>query len=119
MLNKRDLGKMGEELACKTLVKEGYRIMDKNFSCNQGELDIIAEEKGTLCFIEVKSRTSTSYGLPEESVTTWKQRKLLKVAFIYLEKKRMKPGDMRFDIVSVDLKTKETRIIRNAFDVDY
>ena len=119
MLNKRELGKKGEGLACKALEKEGYRIIDKNFSCKQGELDIIAEEKGTICFIEVKSRTSISYGLPEESVTNWKQRKLLKVAFIYIEKKRIKPMDMRFDIVSVDLKTNETRIIRNAFDVDY
>ena len=69
MLDRRQLGKMGEELACRALEKDGYRIIDKNFSCNHGELDIIAEEKDTICFVEVKSRTSTSYGLPEESVT--------------------------------------------------
>ncbi len=52
MINKRLLGQRGEEIACKALEKEGYRILEKNFRCRQGEIDIIAEEKGVICFIE-------------------------------------------------------------------
>ncbi len=119
MINKRLLGQRGEGIACKALEKEGYRILEKNFRCRQGEIDIIAEERGVICFIEVKSRFSESFGLPEEAVTGWKQRKLLTAAVIYLEKKRIKSQDVRFDVVSVDLKTEKARILRNAFDVDF
>jgi len=119
MINKKTIGEKGEEIACKALEKEGYRILEKNFRCRQGEIDIIAEDKGVICFIEVKARSSDKFGLPEEAVTYWKQRKLWTVAVIYLGKKRIESRDMRFDIVSVDLRTKEARIIRNAFEVDF
>jgi len=119
VIHKNSLGQKGEEIACKALEKEGYRIIEKNFRCRQGEIDIIAEEKEILCFIEVKARSSEKFGLPEEAVRKWKQKKLLTVAVIYLEQKKIKSRDMRFDIVSVDLKTKKTRIIQNAFDVDF
>ena len=119
MINKRLLGQRGEEIACKALEKEGYRILEKNFRCRQGEIDIIAEEKGVICFVEVKSRFSESFGLPEEAVTGWKHKKLLTVAVIYLEKKRIKSQDMRFDVVSVDLKSEKARILKNAFDVNF
>jgi putative endonuclease len=119
MARKNSLGHTGEQIACKALEEEGYRIIEKNFRCRQGEIDIIAEQKGILCFVEVKARSSEKFGLPEEAVQKWKQKKLLTVAVIYLEQKRIRSRDMRFDIVSVDLKTKKTRIIQNAFDVDF
>lgn len=119
MTNKRLLGQRGEEIACNALEKGGYRILEKNFRCKQGEIDIIAEEKGVICFVEVKSRFSEGFGLPEEAVTVWKQKKLLTAAVIYLERKKIKSQDMRFDIVSVDLRSEKARILKNAFDVNF
>ncbi len=72
MINKKSIGQKGEEIACKALEKEWYRIVERNFRCRQGEIDIIAEEKGVICFIEVKARFSENFGLPEEVVTEWK-----------------------------------------------
>lgn len=119
IMNKRTLGQKGEEIARKALEKDGYRIIEKNFRCKQGEIDIIAEKKGVVCFIEVKARSSESFGLPEEAVTIWKQRRLLAAAYVYLEKKKIKSKDLRFDIVSVDLKNEKARILKNAFEVNY
>jgi putative endonuclease len=118
MTSKKTVGQRGEEIACKALKKRGYRILDKNFSCRQGELDIVAEDNDVVCFIEVKARSYEDYGLPEEAVTHWKKRKLLNTAFVYIEKKKIKDRDMRFDIISVDLKTREARILKDAFEAD-
>lgn len=116
----RTAGKKGEDIACKFLKKDKYKILEKNFRVRQGEIDIIAEDrKGVLCFVEVKARSRSDYGLPEEAVTYSKQKKLLATAFIYLENKKIESKDMRFDIVSVDLNDGETKIIKNAFDVSY
>jgi len=107
-------------LACKFLKKDKYKILEKNYRCRQGEIDIIAEDrKGVLCFVEVKARSTEDFGLPIEAVTHFKQKRLLATAFIYLESKKIKSKDMRFDIVSVDLVNEETEILKNAFDVNY
>lgn len=119
MFNRKTLGQKGEEIACRALKKQGYRIIEKNFRCRQGEIDIIAEDKATLCFIEVKARYSQNFGSPEESVTKRKQGKLYAAAAIYLGKMITKPQDMRFDIVSVDLKNESARVLKNAFEVNY
>lgn len=116
----RSAGKKGEDLACKFLKKDKYKILEKNFRARQGEIDIIAEDrKGVLCFVEVKARSRDDYGLPVEAVTHHKQKRLLATAFIYLESKKIESKEMRFDIVSVDLKSEETKIIKNAFDANY
>jgi len=116
----KSAGKKGEDLACKFLKKDKYKILEKNYRCRQGEIDVIAEDrKGVLCFVEVKARSSEDFGLPIEAVTHRKQKKLLATAFIYLENNNIKSKDMRFDIVSVDLVNKEPKIIKNAFDVNY
>lgn len=72
-----------------------------------------------LCFVEVKARSRTDYGNPEEAVTRYKQKRLLAAAFNYLESKKIGSKDMRFDVVSVDLNNDEIKIIKNAFDVNY
>ena len=118
MSSKKTGGQRGEEIACQALKKMGYRVLDKNFSCRHGELDIVAEDNDVVCFIEVKARSSEDYGLPEEAVTHWKKRKLLNTAFVYIEKKKIKDRDMRFDIISVDLKTRKATILKDAFDAD-
>ncbi len=116
----RSSGRRGENLACRFLKKDKYKILEKNYRSRQGEIDIIAEDrKGVLCFVEVKARSRQDYGLPIEAVTPSKQKKLLATAFIYLETNKMESKDMRFDIVSVNLKNEETQIIKNAFDVNY
>jgi putative endonuclease len=116
----RSSGRRGEDLACRFLKKDKYKILEKNYRSRQGEIDIIAEDrKGVLCFVEVKARSRQDYGLPIEAVTPSKQKKLLATAFIYLETNKMESKDMRFDIVSVNLKNEETQIIKNAFDVNY
>ncbi len=119
MKTKSEIGNRGEQIACRMLKKNKYKIITKNFRCKQGEIDIIAEDKDkVLCFIEVKARSSTSFGLPEEAVTQSKQKKLLNSALVYLEKNKLASRSARFDIVSVNLQNDETRLIHNAFDAD-
>jgi putative endonuclease len=118
--NTRSAGKKGEDLACRFLKKNKYKILTKNFRVRQGEIDIIAEDKkGVLCFVEVKARSRQDYGLPAEAVTRHKQKRLLAAAYLYLEEKKIQSRDMRFDIVSVDLNSEDAEIIKNAFDVNY
>ncbi len=86
-----------------------------------GEVDIVAREKDTLAFIEVKTRTSTEFGPPQLAVDTAKQRQLSKVALHYLKEKRLEEVKARFDVVSVILGTKgeEIELIRDAFELQY
>ena len=111
---------MAREIASKALKRNKYKILERNFRCRQGEIDIIAEDKdGVLCFVEVKARSSEAYGRPEEVVNSHKQRRLTAAAYVYLEKKRLELRDMRFDIVSVNLNSGESTILKNAFEVGY
>ena len=82
MYIKKELGKIGEELAKKHLEEENYQIIKRNFSCRQGEIDIIAKDKikNELVFAEVKTRTNNAYGLPSESVNENKQKHIYKSA---------------------------------------
>src|SRR5512136_3041511 len=84
---KKELGKRGEEIALRFLKKKGYRIIEKNYVCKMGEMDIIAKEKDTLAFIEVKTRTSTDFGPPQLAVNAAKQMQLSKVALYFLKEK--------------------------------
>lgn len=116
-----DLGKKGEELAVLFLKNHGYRILERNFKTNLGEIDIIALEGDTLCFIEVKTRTTETYGTPFEAVSRLKQRKLSQLALLYLKRKNFMDAPARFDIVSVikgaDQRT-DVQILQNAFELD-
>lgn len=115
--DKKSLGRRGEDIAWKALRKAKYKIIARNWRCRLGEMDIIAEDGGkVLCFIEVKARSGKGFGLPEESVTPWKQKRLISIAYSYLESVKRAEGDMRFDVVAVDLETGEARIIKNAFE---
>ena len=78
-------GQSGEELACAYLVQQNYQILERNFTCKQGEIDIIAfdNKNKELVFIEVKSRTSAKYGLPSEAVGKNKKRHIIRVAKYY------------------------------------
>jgi len=115
----KELGKRGEEIAIAFLKKHHYKILEKNFRCKFGEIDIIAIEGRTLVFIEVKTRASLAYGSPQMSVTVKKRQQLLKVALYYLQMKKLFDQDARFDVVAIEMTPEKSRVelIRNAFEI--
>ena len=120
-MRKQELGGAGEKLACIALKKKGYRIIGKNYRCRYGEIDIIAIHKDCLVFVEVRSKSGTSFGTPEESVTAQKMRKLVSTALEYLNSHQDAPPDWRIDFVAIEFdaaQKKATRleIIENAIN---
>lgn len=115
-----ELGKRGEQLAAQFLKRKGYRIIAQNWRCQIGELDIIARHHRTLVFVEVKTRSSASFGYPEESVDATKQRRLRKLAELYLLKESAPTNcKLRFDCIAMILddrpKPQYFRHIENIF----
>ncbi|MEO0074532.1 MAG: YraN family protein [candidate division WOR-3 bacterium] len=94
------LGQTGEKVARNYLKKQGYKILEKNFRCSIGEIDIIAQDKSTIVFIEVKTRRSNLIQ-PFESVGFKKQEKLRSLAEYYLQEKDYLDKEVRFDILSI------------------
>lgn len=119
-LFRNKLGTRGEELAVRALKKNGYHILERNFRCRSGEIDIIAQDGKTLVFIEVKTRNSTEFGHPVEAVTSKKQYRISKTALHYLSRHDLFDRDARFDVISV-LTSGDNKpvidIIRNAFEL--
>jgi putative endonuclease len=117
--NRVSLGKAGEDAAVRFLEKKHYRIVGRRFRMLRGEIDLIALERGTLVFIEVKARTGRDFGQPEESVTARKQEQIRKIAQAYLAKSRLANIPCRFDVVSVmfgEGRHPLVRHIQNAFE---
>ncbi|MGQ9617649.1 MAG: YraN family protein [Candidatus Aminicenantia bacterium] len=112
-----DLGKKGEELAVKYLKNSGFEIVERRFRASRGEIDIVAKEKDTLVFVEVKTRKSNEFGSPLEAVDERKKAQIRKIAGIYISKKYKKFIPCRFDVIGIKLKNKDYDIshIRNAF----
>lgn len=94
-------GNSGEDLACGYLKRNGYKILDRNYRNDIGEIDIIAKHKGVIVFVEVKCRTSDYFGMPKEAVGLYKQNKIRKVALGYLKHKRLGEPAIRFDVIEV------------------
>lgn len=116
------LGKRGEELAAAYLERVGYRIVERNCRLSVGELDIVAVERGTLVFVEVKTRRGLGFGSPLEAVTPRKQRQISRAAQEYLGRGKLHGKPSRFDVVAVLLAqdegsapSAEIELIRNAF----
>jgi len=96
------LGRQGEELAVGHLIAEGYRIVERNWRCPSGELDVVAEDDGVIVFVEVRSRRDTgTFGSPEESIDARKQKKVRETAGYYLYRNRLLGAKARFDVVTV------------------
>lgn len=95
------LGAFGENMANEYLSECGYKVLDRNFSCRTGEIDIIALQGDTVVFIEVKTRSSEKFGLPSEAVSATKQRKIVKTALYYLQKNRLMDYMCRFDVIEI------------------
>ncbi len=97
-------GKYGEDTAVNYLIKNGYKILERNYHFSRyGEIDIIALDGGTLCFIEVKTRSSNRFGTPFESITKTKLDKIRKTAYFYMQNTPVNFTGFRIDAVSVFL----------------
>jgi len=111
-------GKEGEKIAADFLKKNGYRIIDKNFRCPLGEIDIVAREKGAIVFVEVKTRKSSTLGYPEQAVGIKKQKKMSQLALWFLQKKKITDTSARFDVIAITMLSSgnEIKLFKNAFD---
>lgn len=114
-MNKREVGTQFEQKAADYLKKNGYTILDKNFRCKTGEIDLIAKNEGYLCFIEVKFRSTLKNGFPSEAITSGKIRRITMTAQFYMLIKQL-PQDTpcRFDAVVI--LEDEITVIKNAFN---
>lgn len=102
MLNqKQELGKEGEEFAVNYLQKKGYKIIDRNFECRQGEIDIIAKEKNEYVFIEVKTRQNFNYGMPCEAVDERKQKHIWNATKYYIYSHKLEDKFIRIDVIEI------------------
>ena len=120
MLNRQQkFGRRSESIAARILKREGYRILERNYRTDLGEIDIIARENKVLCFIEVKTRKNLLFGQPYEYVDKKKQRKILLTAQSYISKYNLHNEEIRFDVMSIhipeDKGTARYELIRDAF----
>ena len=110
MYYKTKLGKSGEEAAKQYLIEKNYKIIEQNFRTKLGEIDIIAKDENELVFIEVKTRTSNTYGSPCEAVDEEKLKHILRVAEYYIYIKKLEKAFIRFDVLEVMIEKGKTKI---------
>lgn len=120
MMKRRETGMLGEKLACDFLGKNGYNILETNYRCPGGEIDIIARQEDTLVFIEVRTKKSRQFGTPEESITPTKMERLRTVAAHYGQNRGNLPASWRIDVVAIQMdsqgKISRIEIIENAVE---
>ena len=120
---RKTTGEAGEIIASAYLKKLGYRILESNFRTPFGEIDIVARLRRVIVFVEVKSRTTSSFGPPYLSVTKSKARHILKNALFYLKRLKISNTDWRIDIVSVKLNyslgLESIELIENAIEDNF
>ncbi len=120
MMDRQEVGKLGEEAARKFLKKRGYRIRERGFRCRHGEIDIIAQHKDCLVFVEVRTKSNLEFGSPEESLTEAKKKRLIASALTYVSTHQKLPSQWRIDFVAVELdekgKTRRIELIENAVE---
>ncbi len=122
-MNKRGFGSIGEKIAADYLINNGFMILEKNYRSGRfGEIDIIAVEDEYICFVEVKTRTSSLFGTPIEAVGYEKRKKIKVLAWTYIKHKNLGERNMRFDIVEVtgkrfdeEFRLDHINLIRSAF----
>lgn len=115
-MNKKLKGDFGEDLAASFLEKKGYKIISRNFRGSRGEIDIIATKEGIVSFIEVKSRSNTSFGSAASSVTLKKQNSIILTANEYIAEHELFDCNFSFDVIEVNLNNNTINHIINAFD---
>lgn len=113
------LGRQGEDAGCRFLVRQGYKIVEKNYRCPLGEIDVVARKGRKTAFIEIKTRRSHHFGVPEEAVERHKQRKIIQVAKWYLKEKKQTDSSVQFDVLAVTMPegsgSADFKLIENAF----
>jgi len=112
------LGRRGESLAWDYLVKHGYKILDKNYRCSIGEIDVVAEKGKRVAIIEIRTRSTNRFGHPEESVNIHKQRRLTRLAQWYLKDKKKMNASVSFNVLAIILNGSEVQkinLIEDAF----
>ena len=110
MYERHIIGKNGEDIAEEYLLENGYEIIERNFSCRQGEIDIIAKDKDEYVFIEVKTRTNRNYGEPAAAVTYYKRKHIIKSVEYYLFLRRLENVFVRIDVIEIYWEKEEYRI---------
>ncbi|MCL4468391.1 MAG: YraN family protein [Deltaproteobacteria bacterium] len=117
-MNKRTAGARGEDCAVAYLEKQKYKILERNYRSHFGEIDIIALDKSHTVFIEVKSRATSLFGSPHESIVKKKKRRITLTAIEYIQKKHLENKPLRFDVVAINPDS-SIELIKNAFDAEY
>jgi putative endonuclease len=116
---KQLLGKEGERIAERYLLKKGYKLVERNYRCPSGELDLIVLDRRVVVFVEVKTRTGHAFGTPFEAVEFRKQQKMTQAAQYFLAQKGLHQRDARFDVVGISWLGREPMVehIENAFEL--
>jgi putative endonuclease len=121
-MDRQQVGKLGEKAAQKFLKKRGYRIRETGFRCRRGEIDIVAQKKDCLAFVEVRTKSNLDFGTPEESITQAKKERLIASALTYTTSRQNLPSLWRIDVIAIELddkgKTKRIELIENAVEQD-
>jgi putative endonuclease len=113
------LGKQGEEVAERFLKQKGYKLVERNYRCSAGEVDLIVLDRRVIVFVEVKTRSGDRFGSPLEAVESRKQRKMMRAAQFFLAQKGLHQRDARFDVVGISWPGGEPLVehIENAFEL--
>jgi putative endonuclease len=109
---RKELGLRGENAACEFLQRQGLKLLERNWRCSYGEVDIVALDKSTLVFCEVKTRKSLESGMPEEAIDWRKQERYTKIARVFLKRHKIKHTQIRFDVVTLCVYRKDRAFLR-------
>src|SRR4030043_1691199 len=119
-MDRQEVGRLGEKAAQKFLKKGGYRVRETGFRCRHGEIDIIAQQKDCLVFVEVRTKSNLDFGTPEESITQAKKERLIASALTYTTTHQNLPSLWRIDVVAIELddkdQTRRIDLIENAIE---
>ena len=119
--SRKELGAKGEKLAAKFLRRKGYRIVQRNYKCKLGEIDIVAQIDGMFAFVEVRTRSTEEFGPPQYSITAAKRKQITKAALSYIREKKLAGQSCRFDVIAVTFSPESRRPkiehIENAFEL--
>lgn len=110
-MNAKELGRYGEGVALHYLEGRGYQLIERNYNCRYGEIDLVMQQGRELVFVEVKARTSDRFGAPEDAVTRQKIRKLRQVIAAYLQQGAPRHYGLRLDAVAIDLELPSKRVL--------
>jgi putative endonuclease len=115
---RRLFGDKGEQLAAAFLKQKGMRVREKNYTCSYGEIDLVAQQGGELVFVEVKTRKSTRFGYPEESITPQKIKHIMRTAEHYMHVHKWTDRPWRIDVVAITLHDQESPEIVHLAHID-